>query len=401
MGAGSSAALPFSASTIDIYSSLPEKLTKEQCIEVVGKRSTDQLWSKFMNVTCDTENDYDHCDGSSSDKCRSGGKNGGGCRSSSECISRERLLSLSAIGALNQKKERNFKHTLPKIYFLDYKYFKTAGSFPRFNPANAALLTTDQFNHSKVFIIFISHAWLCSGSGSTQRCGAAQLDQSADYDDRYDEGGESGGEFPYPDTVENTKWQLCVDGIERLRHNHTKGGMDECFVWVDYSCLDQDLNPVLEIEELDEIMACCDCLITPIIAEEEEEDQDHPEEDQQQQEEEAILHSSQTAAPRRRRKGRRKGRRKERVDHPHLSADKPASASQSSPSSPSSAAASSLQWDHLVPERSSGVTSLAAYQAEAWTTHLSRAWTRLEMVGDLDSLASAVPCMYVYVCVCV
>ena len=328
MGAGSSAGLPFSASTIDIYSSLPEKLTKEQCIEVVGKQSTDRLWSQFMNTSCGSCADHDH-----------GGSSGG--RGSSECIRRERLLTLSTTGTLNQKKERSYKHTLPKIHFLNYKYFKAAGSFPRFDSSSPELLTEDQINHSKVFIIFISHAWLCDAQRGTQQGEAVDgIPAYSQQEECYQR-----GEFPYPDTVKNAKYQLCIEGIEWIRHNHIKD-MEECFIWLDYSCLNQDVNPVLEVEELDVIMACCDCVFTPIV----DDDTSHQ--------------ISSTLG-------------RGRVEMSTAATEQEAQSSQGL----AAANQASIEWD-LVPEKSSGITSLTKYQAEAWVTHLSRAWTRLEMVSS-------------------
>lgn len=283
MGAGSSAGLPFSASTIDIYSSLPEQLSKEQCIKIVGIQTTENLWAKYVN--------------SSRDKTTSG---------VNDCISRERLLTLSTIGTLNQKdKKRNFRSVVPKIYFLDYKAFQSAGAFPRFDPANPALRTIDEITHSKVFIVFISHAWITTESTSQ--------DSPRDI---------CTGEITHPDTADSANYNLCVEGIDRIRQNHTIG-MEECYLWIDYCCLNQDLNPVLELQELDAIMECCDCLLTPIV----------------------DIHT--TANP--------------IIELSSETQD------------------SLLEWN-IIPEKSSGITSLTEYQAEAWLLHLRRAWTRLEMV---------------------
>lgn len=218
MGAGSSASFPFSASTINIYSSLPEELTKEQCKQIVGEISTDLLWSRYMN------ND--------------------GAETSSSClIKRERLLNLSQIGIQNKRKEKHFKNIMPNITFLNFKSLKANGEFPRYHVKNSGLKNLDQMDKAKAFIVFISHTW--------QR---SILSPEDNKDWR-----------PHPDTIDHAHYQLCIEGIELIRRNHVRN-IEDCFVWVDYSCLNQDINPVNEIEELDVIMSACDCVFTPIIA---------------------------------------------------------------------------------------------------------------------------------------
>jgi hypothetical protein len=271
MGAGSSAALPFSASTIGIYSALPEKMTKEQCIEVIGRESAEQLWSQHS--------------------ANASGSDTGDCDCNS-FIFREKLLYLSTIGTLNKKKERNFKNVFPKIQFLNFNHFKASGEFPRFDAKCSSLVNIDDINTSKVFIVFVSHTWLRSIPMS--------------------EGTGIYRNIPHPDSADNTHYQVCVEGIERVRQNHVLA-LEECYVWIDYSCLDQEVNPVLGLEELDSIMSCCDCIFTPIV-------------------------------------------------------DR------------STEAEASFEWD-IMPEKSSGITTLGGYTAEAWSTYLSRAWTRLEMVS--------------------
>lgn len=213
MGAGSSAAaLKLSASTVGIYSSLPEHLTKEKCIEVVGKDSTDLLLSYYAT------------------------KENGSNKSNNNpsLIKREWLLSLPTI-CLSEKKARA---ALLPIYYLKYSHFKAAGEFPRYDCSNTSLVYSENIDMSKAFVVFISHMWLRSA--------------------------EDNKNSSYPDSPGNTHYQLCVDGIELIRQNHTRG-INECYLWVDYSCLSQEINPVLGLGAMDTIMSHCDCLFTPVM----------------------------------------------------------------------------------------------------------------------------------------
>ncbi len=40
--------------------------------------------------------------------------------------------------------------------------------------------------------------------------------------------------------------------------------MDECVMWVDFSCINQDKDPAGELKQLASIVSLCDCLLTPI-----------------------------------------------------------------------------------------------------------------------------------------
>jgi hypothetical protein len=41
--------------------------------------------------------------------------------------------------------------------------------------------------------------------------------------------------------------------------------MKNCFIWLDFGCMDQDGNPAGELKQLDMIMKIADCIFTPIV----------------------------------------------------------------------------------------------------------------------------------------
>jgi hypothetical protein len=40
--------------------------------------------------------------------------------------------------------------------------------------------------------------------------------------------------------------------------------MKNCYIWLDFGCMDQDGNPAGELKQLDMIVKICDCIFTPI-----------------------------------------------------------------------------------------------------------------------------------------
>jgi hypothetical protein len=42
-------------------------------------------------------------------------------------------------------------------------------------------------------------------------------------------------------------------------------GMANCYIWLDYGCINQDGDPAGELKQLDDIVKMCDCILTPIV----------------------------------------------------------------------------------------------------------------------------------------
>lgn len=73
---------------------------------------------------------------------------------------------------------------------------------------------------------------------------------------------------PHPDNVKNDKYNLCVVGISHLYADLIdQGRIKGCLIWVDYSCIDQDLHNLisLDYQNMEEIIRVSDCLFTPIV----------------------------------------------------------------------------------------------------------------------------------------
>ena len=80
---------------------------------------------------------------------------------------------------------------------------------------------------------------------------------------------DSGFSFtPHPDNVNNDKYKLCVSGIQRIYDEMIdKSRIKGCFLWVDFSCIDQDLHQLISIDykNMEEIMKVSDCIFTPVV----------------------------------------------------------------------------------------------------------------------------------------
>jgi len=130
------------------------------------------------------------------------------------------------------------------IRLIKFDDFKALGSFPRYPENKDIVVPLMKFSadeYSKSLIIFISHCWLRGWSGAEG------------WDGR-----------PHPDNAEGKKYQLCVTGIENIKSSMASE-MENCYIWLDYGCIDQDGNPAGELKMLDKIVQICDCIFTPVF----------------------------------------------------------------------------------------------------------------------------------------
>jgi hypothetical protein len=141
---------------------------------------------------------------------------------------------------------------LQPICLIDFDDFKVKGEYSRHTTETHEVSTLDL---SDAFVIYVSHLWLRSRPSM-----------------------EDFKEYPRPDKENNEQYKLCVAGIESLLENN-KIALNKCYLWIDYSCLDQR-DPALmkevegvepkkidRLKEIDrqigQIMYYCDCMFTP------------------------------------------------------------------------------------------------------------------------------------------
>jgi hypothetical protein len=99
------------------------------------------------------------------------------------------------------------------------------------------------FDYIVTLFIFISHRWLSPG-----------------------------GVDGHPDDKDGSKFKLIVEAVEKLLRSKPMKHDCQVALWIDFGCVDQDLeNPAEELNELHEIIAQCDVLLTPVHDPEHEE----------------------------------------------------------------------------------------------------------------------------------
>ena len=114
-------------------------------------------------------------------------------------------------------------------------------TFPRYPDDKALCVTLESIDRSTSFVVFVSHCWLRGWSGAEG------------WDGR-----------PHPDNAQHEKFNLIVEGVEKA-WQVLASGMTECYIWIDFGCMNQDADPCGELRQLDKIVQSCDCMFTPIV----------------------------------------------------------------------------------------------------------------------------------------
>lgn len=132
-------------------------------------------------------------------------------------------------------------HPLPAIRMIKFENMVKLKTFPRCPDNMDLTCELSKLDRNNSFLVFISHCWLRGYPGAEG------------WDGR-----------PHPDNASDDKFKLCVSGIQKLKQSMAHR-MKECYVWLDFGCINQDGNPAGELEQLDKIVQCCDCIFTPIL----------------------------------------------------------------------------------------------------------------------------------------
>jgi hypothetical protein len=152
---------------------------------------------------------------------------------------------------------------------LDFSNYKPRTEIPRGCPNNSSILldikNDPKFDRSTSLIIYISHVYLAGFDGKDTNNHNKIVSEDHILNWRNDTN------LPHPDNKDNNKFELIIKGIDFLIQ--TQGSkFDSCYLWLDYTCLDQTKDTQLELESiggLKEVMSYCDCIFTPIV------DKDH------------------------------------------------------------------------------------------------------------------------------
>jgi hypothetical protein len=115
-----------------------------------------------------------------------------------------------------------------------------------FIPAEEVLVDLKTVNRSSSIVIYVSHTWMSASESSPGYRGR-----------------------PHPDDAQNHKFYLLWEGIEKL-HQTQFPDIDKVYVWLDFTCINQDGNPGVSLKHLDVIMRSSDVMFTPIYDDQDE-----------------------------------------------------------------------------------------------------------------------------------
>ena len=128
--------------------------------------------------------------------------------------------------------------------FIRFDHFEQLKEFPRYPQCREICTDLEQIDRQNSFIVFVSHMWLAGWHGAKDWRGK-----------------------PHPDNKANEKFELCRKGVAALFKNLAPR-MSECYVWLDFGCIDQDSDACAELRVLDKIVGYCDVILTPIVTKE-------------------------------------------------------------------------------------------------------------------------------------
>mmetsp|Transcript_4234 Transcript_4234/g.7186 ORF Transcript_4234/g.7186 Transcript_4234/m.7186 type:complete len:508 (-) Transcript_4234:644-2167(-) len=128
----------------------------------------------------------------------------------------------------------------PPIRFINFEDYRQLKEFPRYPENKDICVTKEDIDHSTSFIVFISHNWARGHAAAAGWSGR-----------------------PHPDNDKHDKHALSITGIDKMKKVFAPG-MESCYVWLDFGCMNQDDNPAGELRQLNEIVQFTDCIFTPI-----------------------------------------------------------------------------------------------------------------------------------------
>jgi hypothetical protein len=129
------------------------------------------------------------------------------------------------------------------------------------------------FDRENAFIVFVSHCWLAGWDGCENGAGLGEDWEEANKKRGgvqtrkkiiSQEHAHNWRGFPHPDNIRNEKFRLITEGVQFIWESMAKG-MKDCYIWMDYCCINQDGDPAGELLYLDQIVSNADCLFTPIV----------------------------------------------------------------------------------------------------------------------------------------
>ena len=127
------------------------------------------------------------------------------------------------------------------IRLINFNEFRKRKTFPRFPDDQILVTHLDDIDAETTFFVFLSHCWISGHEGAEDWRG-----------------------YPHVDNKNDDKLVLCIQAVE-IAWRSLAPGMEQCYVWCDYGCINQDGDPAGELKDLMNIVRASDCIITPIV----------------------------------------------------------------------------------------------------------------------------------------
>ena len=154
---------------------------------------------------------------------------------------------------------------LGEIHLIDFNLFKKLDEIPRYGSGDCKeypdapktshnTVNLEDIDRENAFIVFISHGWIAGFDGKDKDNGNV-IDQFIVDNWR---------KYPHPDTIQNHKFELINEAVTYIWKDFAPG-MQRCYIWLDFSCIDQNKDPAGELKQLDKIVEACDCILTPVV----------------------------------------------------------------------------------------------------------------------------------------
>jgi len=150
-----------------------------------------------------------------------------------------------------------------QIRMINYDVLKICKSYPRY-PHKINLCTDlNSIDRSKSFIIYVSYRWFNNNNDDINPIVDEILDSKSSKRKK-----KKKKKISKPKINNDDSFKLLLKQIELLKKSQVKKGITECFVWIDYCCVNQDNEISLDYKYMDKIIQACDCMITPIVDDE-------------------------------------------------------------------------------------------------------------------------------------
>jgi len=168
------------------------------------------------------------------------------CRNISNSSNESTNSLFKEIDSIKRINEEGTIDNMDKDYIrvINYLDFRKLKSFPRFPNNSDLCINIDDVDFSSSFLIFLSHRWLRGDSK------AAGWDGKA-----------------HPDNAKHEKFKLTIKAIDMTWGSLVEEGMN-CYVWLDYGCINQEGDPAGELRQLEKIIEYSDMLLTVVVDDE-------------------------------------------------------------------------------------------------------------------------------------